>query len=162
MPFQFSSSSHVKNSSISQPLTESEKEGYQDIANVYERACALLTDLKINSTEMSFSEFLEKLNLTEDLYIIAVRSSLTAPKLFLKRNVAEIRENPYNDLMIRCWEANLDVQFILDAYACASYIVSYISKGQRGMSNLMQESCKEAQHGNKNLQQQVRHIGNKF
>lgn len=57
---------------VLEPLTESEKEGYQDIANVYERVCALLTYLKINSTEMSFSEFLEKLNLTEDFYIIAV------------------------------------------------------------------------------------------
>lgn len=33
---------------VLEPLTESEKEGYQDIANVYERVCALLTDLKIN------------------------------------------------------------------------------------------------------------------
>lgn len=126
---------------VLEPLTESEKEGYQDIANVYERVCALLTDLKINSTEMSFSEFLEKLNLTEDFYIIAVRSSLTAPKLFLKRNVAEIRVNPYNDLMIRCWEANIDVQFILDAYACAAYIVSYISKGHvKFNARIMQRS----------------------
>lgn len=67
-----------------------------------------------------------------------------------------------NDFILRCWEANIDVQFIFYAYACAAYVVSYISKSRRGMSNLMYEACKEARQGNKGLQQQVRHIGNKF
>lgn len=111
---------------------------------------------------MTFPEFLKALNMNEDLYIRAIRSSLNTPKVFLKRNVSEIRVNAYNNFILRCWEANIDVQFILDAYACAAYVVSYISKSQRGMSNLMYEACKEARQGNKNLQQQVRHIGNKF
>lgn len=53
-------------------------------------------------------------------------------------------------------------QFVLDGYACAAYIVSYISKSQRGMSNLLHEACEEARNGNMSLKQQVRQIGNKF
>ena len=41
----------------------------------------------------------------------------------------------------------MDIQYVLDPYACATYILSYITKGQRGMSRLLEK---------------VRHIGNKF
>ena len=51
---------------------------------------------------------------------------------------------------------------MLDVYACAVYIVNYISKAQKGMSQLLREACKEARKGNLNIKQQVRDIGNKF
>jgi hypothetical protein len=56
----------------------------------------------------------------------------------------------------------MDLQFILDAYACVMYIVSYISKAQRGMSNLLYNATKEAKEDNLNLRNQVKAIGNKF
>lgn len=56
----------------------------------------------------------------------------------------------------------MDIQFILDPYACAVYIVSYISKGQRGMSNLLRHACEEAGTSNSDIRRQVRRIGNKF
>ena len=31
----------------------------------------------------------------------------------------------------------MDIQYVLDVYACAVYKVKYISKGQKGMSELM-------------------------
>lgn len=52
----------------------------------------------------------------------------------------------------------MDIQFILDPYACAVYIVSYISKGQRGMSNLLRHACEEAKTSNSDIRQQVRRI----
>ena len=56
----------------------------------------------------------------------------------------------------------MDIQFILDVYACAVYIVSYISKAQKGMSELLRKACDEAKNGNAGIKQQVRDIGNKF
>ena len=56
----------------------------------------------------------------------------------------------------------MDIQFVLDVYACAMYIVSYISKAQKGMSQLLRQACDEARKGNSNIKQQVRDIGNKF
>ena len=56
----------------------------------------------------------------------------------------------------------MDIQFVLDVYACAMYIVSYISKAQKGMSQLLQRACDEARDGNSSIKQQVRDIGNKF
>lgn len=146
---------------VLEPLKDVEKENIPNVAKHFQRICSYLNDLKAGE-EMNFPDFLRALDMTEKMYLRAIRSSLKAPKLFLERKVSEIRVNSYNYFILRCWEANIDVQFILDAYACAAYVVSYISKSQRDMSNLMYETCKEARQGNKGLQQQVRHIGNKF
>ncbi|KAJ8019127.1 hypothetical protein HOLleu_42480 [Holothuria leucospilota] len=56
----------------------------------------------------------------------------------------------------------MDIQYVLKSYACVMYIVPYISKGQRGMSYLMQRATREARDGNHDIKQRVRHIGNKF
>lgn len=53
-------------------------------------------------------------------------------------------------------------QYISDGYAVAAYIVSYISKSQTGMYNLLHKACVDARKGNLNLKQQVRQIGNIF
>ena len=45
---------------------------------------------------------------------------------------------------MRCWNANMDIQFVTDAYACVVYIVSYISKSEREMGLLLSHAHKEA------------------
>ena len=37
----------------------------------------------------------------------------------------------------------MDMQYVLDPYACATYILSYITKGQRDMSRLLEEATEE-------------------
>ena len=108
---------------------------------------------------MNFSEFLEKLNLSENQYIEAIRLSLKHNTLLLKWSPAEIRINCYNPDLLKAWKANMDIQFVLDPYACAVCILSYITKGQRGMSKLLRKACQEAKEGNKNIVNKVRHIG---
>ena len=111
---------------------------------------------------MNFVEFLEKLDLTKQQYIKAIRLSLKHSTLLLKRSPSEIRINCYNPHLLKAWRANMDIQFVLDPYACAVYILSYITKGQRGMSKLLRKACEEAKEGNKNIVNKVRHIGKKF
>ena len=115
-----------------------------------------------NSNDISFTQFLASLSITHDDYILAVRSSIKAPKVFLKRKPNECRINPYMLLAAKGWLANHDLQFCLEPYAVASYIVSYINKDESGMSKLMKDACDEARNGNKTSQEQVRHIGNAF
>ena len=85
---------------------------------------------------ISFEEFLNNLNLNEQDYISAISLSLTRDTLFLKRTQSEIRVNNYNSYLLRAWQANLDIHFILDPYACAVYILSYVTKEQGSMSRL--------------------------
>lgn len=56
----------------------------------------------------------------------------------------------------------MDIQYVLDVYACAVYIVNYISKAQKGMSELLRQACAETRKGNCSIKQQVRDIGSKF
>ena len=44
-------------------------------------------------------------------------------------------------------KANIDIQFILDPYACSMYCVDYISKSENGMSKLLREALNELKKG---------------
>ena len=93
---------------------------------------------------MTFVEFLQKLDLSERQYVKAIRLSLKHSTLLLKRSPSEIGINCYNSHLLKAWQANMDIQFVQDPYACAVYILSYITKGQRGMSKLLRKACEEA------------------
>jgi hypothetical protein len=148
---------------VLEPLSETDLD--ENVADILKKALqrirSLLDYIKADET-MTFVEFLENLDLSEQQYIKAIRLSLKNSTLLLKRSPAEIRINCYNPNLLRAWKANMDIQFVLDPYACAVYILSYITKGQRGMSKLLRKACEEAKEGNKNIVSKVRHIGNKF
>ena len=112
---------------------------------------------------MPFDEFLEKVAKKDfEEYIKCIRSSLNAPKVFLKRKPKEMRINLFNGKILLASNANLDIMIVLEPYGCATYIVGYISKSQRGMSASLMQQQKEARKGNFDLKKQVRHIGNVF
>ena len=113
--------------------------------------------------DVSFAEFLKTVaKMTFEDYIKCIRSSLNAPKVFLKRAPNEMRVNLFNVKILLAWKANLDIQIVLEPYCCASYVVGYISKSQRGMSSLLEAAAKEARKENSDIKKQVRHIGNVF
>ena len=113
--------------------------------------------------DFDYQSFLQNvIGMSEEEYIKCIRASLKGPKMFLKRNPSEMRVNYYNPALLKAWNANLDIQFVLDPYACATYIVTYISKSQRGISAMLDKASQEAAEGNMDLKRQVRHIGNKF
>lgn len=114
----------------------------------------LLDEMKLGTElPVKFEDFLISLDLTLTDYITALRSSVKEGqcKVFLRRNSSEIRVNSYNDTLLKCWEANMHLQYILDPYACAAYIVSYISEGQRGISNLLRRACEEAKESDSDI-----------
>ena len=57
--------------------------------------------------DIAFETFLEKLELTEDHYLKAIRYSLKRPTLFLKRYLFEIRIINYNPNFLKAWRANM-------------------------------------------------------
>ncbi|CAB4033744.1 Hypothetical predicted protein, partial [Paramuricea clavata] len=148
---------------ILEPLSETDLD--ENVADILKKALgqirSLLDSIKADET-MTFDEFLKKLDLSEQQYLKTIRLSLKHNTLLLKRSPTEIRINCYNPNLLRAWKANMDIQYLLDPYACAVYILSYITKCQRGMSKLLRKACEEAKEGNKNIVNKVRHIGNKF
>ncbi|XP_070184330.1 uncharacterized protein [Littorina saxatilis] len=143
------------------PLTQSEAKDNSGITENLRTIKRELSQLKLGEN-ISFEEFLARVGIDENQYILALRSDLDSTKIFLQREPSATRMNSRNDILAQVWMANTDVQFVLDEYACGMYIVTYISKSQRGMSDLLKHADDEAKRGNHSVKQKVRHIANKF
>ena len=65
-----------------------------------------------------------------------------------------------NPDILRVWQANMDIQFILDPYACVMYIASYVLKSERSMGELLKQVSKESDA--EDVQYQLRLLGSVF
>ena len=102
--------------------------------------------LGTNVTE-SFNDMLIQLDMTVVQYINGVCSSTSCPKFF-PRNPCEIRINNYMHNSLHIWRANHDTQLSLSPHAMIEYILLYVTKGQKGMSIMMEHAHEDAKHGN--------------
>ena len=115
----------VPRSMILEPLKETyfKEDELKEMKKYYDRIKRFLGEMK-HGQDIAFETFLEKLKLAEDQHLKAIRYSLKRPTLFLKKSPFEIRKNNYNPNLLKPWRANIDLQFVLDPYACAVYILS--------------------------------------
>ena len=63
--------------------------------------------------DITFENFLNKLEISEESYILAVRHTLRRDTLLLKRTPSEIRINNYNSDLLQAWQANMDIQYVI-------------------------------------------------
>ncbi|XP_055077310.1 LOW QUALITY PROTEIN: uncharacterized protein LOC117394129 [Periophthalmus magnuspinnatus] len=82
--------------------------------------------------------------------------------IVLKRDVAEAWINNYNEKLLTCWNANMDIQYVVDAWACVVYIISYISKAERDMGLLLTNAQKEASKGNVSAKEAFKKLGSVY
>ena len=113
-----------------------------------------------NNTDLSLSDLLDKVHLTESEYIEALETSSTGFVVVLKREPRECCINNYNPAVMLAWQANMDIQFVLNAYACVMYVASYIMKTERSMGELLKRVAAEARTDE--LKKQLRKIGAAF
>ena len=99
----------------------------------------------------SLEQILTELNISYEMYILAVRSTIKKRKIFLKRKLEEIYLNNYMKDLVHVWNANHDIQYVLDPYSCVVYICDYLTKNNKGMSKLLEQAAKEAKQGNMDL-----------
>ncbi|XP_070566454.1 uncharacterized protein [Ptychodera flava] len=77
------------------------------------------------------------IGLTQDLFERACSVLTKKTSVVLKRESSDVWVNQYNEDLLRCWNGNMDIQFVVDAYSCIVYIISYISKAEREMGLLL-------------------------
>uniref|UniRef100_A0A8D8UR91 ATP-dependent DNA helicase n=1 Tax=Cacopsylla melanoneura TaxID=428564 RepID=A0A8D8UR91_9HEMI len=142
------------------PLPEEEKT--EKMKENFKKIEGLMKHYYIKMEDRSFEYVLEKLEMNEDDYILAIRSSLKQVRVFLKRGTQEVGINGYNKDILCLFEANMDIQFVLEEYGLASYIVNYISKCEAGLSKLLRNASKDIESGNVTLKEKFRKIGNVF
>ena len=80
--------------------------------------------------------------------------------MILKRKPSEQSVNYYSPAMLKAWEANMDIQYVVNAYACVMYIASYILKAEKGMGELLKQAAREMDQGN--TRQQLNKLSSVF
>ncbi|XP_071169752.1 uncharacterized protein [Mytilus edulis] len=111
---------------------------------------------------LDVSEIFNKSGLTQESFEKYFRFITNRNTVVLKREPNEIYTNQYNPHLLRAWNANMDIQYILDAFSCVVYIISYISKSERELGLLLQQTKNEAEEGNLNAQQTMKKIGTSY
>lgn len=90
----------------------------------------------------TLGEFYIDNNITKAQYLDIIRSTLRRPTLMFKRDFTEIYTNTFNPWIAQTLGSNSDLQFILEEYSCAAYVVEYVNKSNRGISHLHRELMK--------------------
>ena len=111
-------------------------------------------------TDISLTELLNTTELTETEYVEALEISCTGNIVLLKRKPNEGCINNYNPSVMLAWQANIDIQFVINAYACVMYIASYIVKTERSMGELLKRVAAESRTDE--LKVQLRKVGSAF
>ncbi|XP_072562264.1 uncharacterized protein [Paramormyrops kingsleyae] len=116
-------------------------------------------DANYESVDSLFST----IGISQEIFEAAYSRITKKTTIVLKRRPCEVWVNQYNRDLLRCWNANMDIQFVVDAYSCIVYIISYISKAEREMGLLLANAQKEAtQQGNLDAKEALRQLGSVF
>lgn len=144
------------------PIENIDEKEHKKAKENYKKVQACMEELYTNPVRKSFDEILNELQLDESEYILAIRTSIRKPKYFLRRDSMSVGINAYNKDILLCFEANVDMQFILDVYAVASYMINYITKAEAGMSKMIRQAVADCKAGNRTIKERLRTISNVF
>ena len=95
------------------------------------------------SSDLSLDKILEKASVDPNEYMSALEVSTRRSAIILKREPNECNINNYNPPVLLAWQANMDLQYVLNAYGCVMYIASYIMKTDRTMGEMLKRVASE-------------------
>ena len=105
---------------------------------------------------------LQQLQISEDQYYKALSiSSGSASQIHFKRDPKSCFINKYFEDGLTAWEANLDIQPVLDYYKAFSYMCAYLSKSEDESSEAMKQAAREAYELGKPVCERMKSVENK-
>ena len=143
------------NTLIAQP--ESDPDVVKQAQTVLAKVHKVLAD---GHTDKNFDEVLVQANVALHEYTEALEVSNRGSVVVLKREPSECMVNNYNGPVMLAWQANMDLQYVLNAYACIMYVASYIMKSDRAMGVLLKHVASEAR--TEELKSQMQKVGSAF
>ena len=84
-------------------------------------------------------------------------ATTTRGNKILRHDPCEGNINNYNPSVFLAWQANMDIQYVMDPYACVMYVASYIMKHEKSMSELLKTVSRT-----KDSATQLRRVGTAF
>ena len=144
----------------SEPDDENQRlELLQTAKKIFIRVNDMLVDIG-QLENITLQQLLQACNIPMDDYVTALSTSKRGHTLVLRRTPQEMNINSYNPSILRAWKANMDIQYILDAYACVMYVTSYMMKSERAMGELLKHVTKES--SGLDIRSQLRKLGSTF
>ncbi len=110
--------------------------------------------------DMEFEELLYRAETNEEEYFNALQIGASGHRIILKRDPEDVYVNPYNPDVLINWEANVDIQYVLDPYSCVQYLMDYMMKSEKAMGELLKRVSKEMK--DESIAKQMEVIGAKF
>ncbi|XP_035989961.1 uncharacterized protein LOC118561833 isoform X1 [Fundulus heteroclitus] len=116
----------------------------------------LLMDEK--SSFKDLSELLQACNMTRQEYRYYVDALTSGMVVMMKRDPRDTWVNGYNPVLLRAWNANMDIQYVLDEYSCIEYMMSYIAKPEHEMAQYLKSVVEDLKKSNVNQQDEMKKI----
>uniref|UniRef100_A0A8C5FK64 ATP-dependent DNA helicase n=2 Tax=Gadus morhua TaxID=8049 RepID=A0A8C5FK64_GADMO len=137
-----------------------ECDGEDERTSVATRKLTALNRLLNNpeSESLSLEQILSLCDLTVDQYQDCLRVKAKKSEVVLKRDPKEAYVNGYNPTLLLAWDANMDIQYILNPYSCIAYICSYISKAEHGLSEYLKTMIENSNHENLNESDEMKQV----
>ncbi len=111
---------------------------------------------------MTTDELFTKIGITQVEFEEANDALTKKVNIVLKRDPQDAWINHYNPDLLRCWNANMDIQYVTDVYACVCYLVGYLSKAENEMGQLLKHAQNEAEQGSPDAKQSMKQIGSVY
>ena len=93
-------------------------------------------------------DILAKCNMTYEEFPCYLESLTDGSAEMMKRDPRDCWVNGYNPPLLRAWNANMDIQYILNPYSCIMFMLSHITKAECEMSKYLKDIVEESSHQN--------------
>ena len=105
-------------------------------------------------------------NISYENYVMAIKKTRKhGSTVLLKRDIDETRVNNYNPEWVIPWDANHDIQPVLDFFAVITYVTDYWAKPDEGITQYLREAAailESEPDQRKRCQQMASSVGEKY
>ena len=141
---------------LSHPPTDVDEDQEKERRDIFKR---INEELEKDMT-CSLKNLLQRCSISEDKYHSLLEILPSGTNIILKREPQDVNTNNYNPKISSLWGANMDLQFVVNPYSAVTYILSYVMKAEKGMSDIIKRVASEyAQEG---IRQQMKNITKAF
>ena len=97
------------------------------------------------------------MGITEDDYYCALSISPDSDyEIHLKRSRGSCFVNDYNPVLLKAWEATLDIQPVHNYFKALTYMTTYFSKPESEVLESLKQAAKEIKNKNLNVRDAVK------
>lgn len=115
-----------------------------------------------HAEESSVNDILTLCDISYSLFIDSLKAITKRNCIYHKKALSDIWVNNYSPTLLKARNANMDIQYVMDSYSCIAYILSYISKAEAEVGELLAAAQKEAREGNKDAATAMKEISHVY